>query len=210
MPEPHPLVDAFLLSGCGRCDRGGTPDCKVHRWPEVLRNLRALLLQTNLTETLKWGFPCYTWQDQNVVLLSAFNERCTLSFFHGAILNDPQGYLQKPGENTQGARILVFTESQHVSDREQVIREFVDQAINAVEKGERVEYAQQPEPLPETLSRCLIQDPTLKQAFEALSPGRKRSYILHVSAAKQEKTQLARIAKCRSKILAGKGFHDRD
>lgn len=210
MHEPNPLVDAFLDSGCGRCERGGTPDCKVHQWPEVLRNLRAILLQTQLTESLKWGFPCYTWQEKNVLLLSAFNERCTISFLQGVLIQDRHQVLELPGENTQSARIIAFTNVAQIAPMEAIIREYVDQAIQLVEQDAKVTFKSRPEPRPETLVHCLEKDPELNTAFEALTPGRQRSYILHIGAAKQSSTQRSRIAKCRNKILAGKGFNERD
>ncbi|MEL7428344.1 MAG: DUF1801 domain-containing protein, partial [Bacteroidota bacterium] len=102
-------VDQYFLVGCGRCSLGGTPDCKVHSWTTELALLRSLVLETELREEVKWGVPCYTYEQKNVLLLSAFKEYCTISFFKGVLLDDPENLLQKPGPNSQASRVLRFT-----------------------------------------------------------------------------------------------------
>lgn len=209
MPEPgNPQVDAFLATGCGRCSLFNTPQCKVHRWPEVLVRLREILLESALTEEVKWGVPCYTWQGTNVVLLSALKDCCTISFQKGVLLPDPRGLLQKPGPNTQAGRLIRFTAAEQVRALESDLRAYIVAAIEVEKAGLRVTTPNHPEPIPEELQLRLDQLPTLREAFFALTPGRQRGYILYFSDPKQSKTRFARIEKCLPQILAGKGLHD--
>jgi uncharacterized protein YdeI (YjbR/CyaY-like superfamily) len=205
---PNPGVDAYLTTGCGRCSLFNTPQCKVHRWPAILTRLRGILLESPLTEEVKWGVPCYTWQGGNVILLSALNDCCTLSFLKGALLPDPQGLLQKPGPNTQAARLLRFTAVEEVGAIESALRTFIGQALEVEKAGLRVETPRNPEPIPEQLQHKLDELPALREAFFALTPGRQRAYILYFSDPKQIKTRFARIEKCLPQILAGKGLHE--
>ena len=209
MSQMNPTVDRYFIEGCMRCQLGGTPDCKVHRWQEPMAHLRMILLDSGLTEERKWGVPCYTFQGANVMLLSAFNDYCALSFFKGSLLEDPHGLLVKPGENSQATRYLRFTRVEEVIEREPVIRAYIKEALALEKAGRKVEFKQRPEPIPEELEAMFAEDPALQAAFEALTPGRQRGYILHFSQPKQAKTRLSRIEKCVPKIMEGKGFHDR-
>ncbi|RMG25607.1 MAG: hypothetical protein D6730_10645 [Bacteroidetes bacterium] len=205
----NPQVDAYLARGCGRCPLVGTPQCKVNTWREALQQLRKILLDCGLSETLKWSQPCYTFQQKNVVLMSAFKAYCALSFFKGALLKDPAGILHKAGPNSQAARLIRFTSPQQVLDMQPLLRAYIQEAIEIEKAGQKVRLRQQPEPMPEELKNILEEQPRLKAAFEALTPGRQRGYILYFSAPKQSKTRRARIEKYQQQILAGKGMHDR-
>lgn len=208
MSGMNPGVDQYFEVGCGRCPRGGTPDCSALKWEKALRKLRAIALECGLTEEVKWGNPCYTVGKKNVMMLGAFRDNCVISFFKGALLEDPDGLLQKPGESSQAARVVRFTEPAEVTKRKAALQALIQQAIDAEKAGKKVETAKNAEPMPEELVKKLAGDPELKAAFEALTPGRQRGYILHFSQAKQSATREARIEKCRPKILEGKGFFD--
>ena len=207
--ELNPKIDRYLAEGCGRCPLVGTPECKVHSWTEELRALRQLVLDCELKEELKWSMPCYTLEGANVAMVSAFKEYACLSFFKGSLLNDPEGLLVKPGENSQATRQLRFTSLDEIRARKAAILELIRQAIQLETSGKKVAFKKNPEPIPEELQTRLGADPALKAAFEALSPGRQRGYILHVSGAKQAATRMARVEKHIPRILQGKGIHDR-
>ena len=205
----NPEVDLYFVDGCGRCDLGGTPACKVHSWEEELQQLRRIALDCNVMEELKWGVPCYTFQGKNVFLLSAFKESATLSFFKGVLLKDDHKILQAPGKNSQASRVLRFTNAEGIIAMEPIIKAYIQEAVEVEKAGLQVEFKKNPEPIPEELQLALDRNATLRTAFEALTPGRQRGYILYFSAPKQSKTRWARIEKYSPKILAGKGFHDR-
>ncbi|MEZ5069543.1 MAG: YdeI/OmpD-associated family protein [Bacteroidales bacterium] len=204
----NPKVDLYLQDGCGRCEFYATPKCKVNNWREELEALRALVLSSGLTEELKWSVPCYTHKGKNVLIVSAFKENCTLSFFKGALLKDPDGLLEKPGENSQASRFLRFRSLQEILDREAVIRSTIKEAIALEEAGKKIVFKKEPEPLPEEFRLRLEEDPALRKAFQGLTPGRQRAYILHFSQAKQAQTRVARIEKSIPKILEGVGLYD--
>ncbi|WP_206831354.1 YdeI/OmpD-associated family protein [Alicyclobacillus fructus] len=206
----NPKVDLYLQQGCMRCRFGGTPDCKVHRWQEVLKALRVILQNCGLQEDLKWSQPCYTHEGRNIVILSAFKEYCALNFLKGGWIDDRYGWLEKPGEHTRAGRQMRFRTVDEVVSREAVIREYVQQAIEVEMSGERNAEAQPVQaPLPEELVQKFSEMPELKRAFEALTPGRRRAYLLYFSAPKQSKTRSARIEKCVPMILEGRGLYDR-
>lgn len=200
--------DTYFTDGCGRCSLGGTPDCKVHSWTEELKKLRAILLASGLNEESKWGFPCYTSDGKNVILLGAFKEYCAVGFIKGALLKDTKKLLVTPGENTQTVRQLRFTNARDVVKMEPILRAYISEAIEVEKSGVKVTVKKKPEPIPEELQRKLDEMPKLKVAFEALTPGRQRGYILYFSGAKQSETRAARVEKCVPQILAGKGFYD--
>jgi len=202
-------VENYLLEGCGRCPLGGTPDCKVHLWVPELELLRAIVLDCGLTEDCKWGVPCYTFQDNNVLLISAFKNHCAISFFKGSLLRDENGILEKPGKHSQATRLIKFTARKQIEEKEDYIRAFIFDAIEIEKAGLKVEFKKKPEPIPEELEQKFQDDPMLKDAFEALTPGRQRGYILFFSAPKQSKTRISRIEKCVGKILNGEGMHDK-
>ena len=208
MSTMNPQVDAYLAEGCGRCPPWRTPDCKVHTWQAELEKLRRILLDSELTEEVKWKVPCYTFENSNVVIMSAFKEYCSLSFFKGALLKDPHGVLEKPGENSQAARLIKFTHVEKIVEMEPILKATIQEAIEVEKAGLKVEFKTNPEPIPDELQNKFDEDPAFQAAFEALTPGRQRGYILYFSGAKQSKTRTSRIEKYISQIFEGKGFHD--
>jgi uncharacterized protein YdeI (YjbR/CyaY-like superfamily) len=205
----NPQVDPYFTDGCGRCPLGGTPGCKVHTWPEELARLRLLLLHCGLTEELKWSVPCYTFQQQNIIILAAFKEYCALSFFKGALLQDTHGLLEKPGEHTQSGRIIKFTSVRDIEALESTLEAYIYEAIEVEKAGLKVDFNKSSELLiPEELQQKLDAIPDLKAAFEALTPGRQRGYLLYFTAPKQAKTRAARVEKYMPRILQGMGMND--
>lgn len=194
MTQTHPKVDAFFS--------------KASHWRDELEKLRAIALGCGLTEELKWGKPCYTFQESNIVILQGFKEYCALLFAKGALLTDPEGILEMPGENTQAARRIPFTTVRDILSLEPVLKSYILESIAAEKAGLKVVFKKTPEPVPEELKHKFRDCPTFKTAFHALTPGRQRAYILHFSAAKQPKTREARIEKHLPQIMAGKGLND--
>jgi uncharacterized protein YdeI (YjbR/CyaY-like superfamily) len=206
----NPEVDVFFNDGCGRCSLVGTPECKVHRWDDELAYLRELVLSTELKEVRKWGVPCYMDGKQNIVIIGAFKEYFALSFFKGALLEDKDGLLEKTGENSQASRLFRMRNMEQLKSLEPVIRSYIFEAIEIERSGLKIEMKANTQLVyPEELKAIFQKDPFLMQAFEALTPGKKRGYILHFDQVKQSATRISRIEKCKPKILAGKGFQDR-
>jgi len=181
---------------------------KADKWKEEFKTLRSIVLDCPLSEELKWGHPCYTFQKTNIVLMHGFKEYCALMFCKGALLKDPEGILKKPGESTQGARRMEFTNVREIVEAESILKAYIQEAIEAEKKGLEVTYKRNPEPVPAELRKQFAAVPALRTAFGALTPGRQRGYILHFSAAKQSKTRESRIQKCMRRILQGKGMND--
>ena len=204
----NPKVDLYFSDGCGRCPLGGTPNCKVNNWKEELKLLRTLVLDVGLTEELKWGVPCYTFQKNNILIIAGFNHYCSLSFLKGALLNDAHAILSKPGENTQAARLIKFTTVQEIVDLMPIIKAYIYEAIELEKVGLKVDFNKNPAPIPEEFQLKMDELPELKLAFEALTPGRQKAYILHFSQPKQSKTRESRVEKCIQQILNGKGLTD--
>ena len=204
----NPKVDEYLADGCGRCNLYATPECKVRTFAEALKLLRSLVLSCGLTEELKWSIPCYTFQGKNILVVAAFKAYCSVSFFKGALLSDSHGKLKTPGENSQATRLLKFTSAEQVKQEADIIKAYIYEAIEVEKAGLKVAFKKDVGPMPEELKEKLEDMPALKTAFNALTPGRQRGYILYFSQAKQSKTRMARIEKYIPKILSGKGFHD--
>ena len=208
---------------CRRCEAGNlehrymnnmTPQVdgyirKNKRWGEELQKLRAIILECPLTEEVKWRVPVYTWEDRNVVILGSFKDSCVLSFVKGALLKDDGGILTKPGENTQAARVIRFTNVGEIAAVEPVLKAYILEAVDVEKAGLKVAFKKTSEfAMPEELRKKLDQSPGLKAAFGALTPGRQRAYLLYFSAAKQSKTREMRVEKCVPRILKGKGLDD--
>jgi uncharacterized protein YdeI (YjbR/CyaY-like superfamily) len=209
MPTLNPQVDPYFSAGCGRCPLGGTPQCKVHRWPAELEALRRIVLDCGLTEALKWGVPCYTFDHKNIAIVSAFNDYCALSFFKGALLEDTHGILHKPGEHSESGRLIKFTNLRDILEMEPILQEYLYEAVEIEKAGLKVTYKKPEElPMPEELRQMLETLPEFKAAFFALTPGRQKGYLLHFLAPKQSVTRTARIEKCVQRILEGKGVND--
>ena len=190
----NPKVDAYIQAS--------------KRWPAEITALRPVLLSTGLTEEFKWRAPCYSHDGKNIVIIQEMNDHLALMFFKGALLADPDGVLVDQGPNSRSARRIEFTSVDDVTRLAGTVRAYIDEAVSVEELGLKVG----PHPelvLVEELQNRLDQDPALKAAFAALTPGRQREYNLHISGAKQAKTREARIDKHAPKILAGKGLRDR-
>lgn len=179
------------------------------RWQAGLLDLRALLRETPLAESFKWRGPCYDWQGGNVAMPWRMKESFGLSFFKGVLLDNPDALLEAPGPNSRFVRMMRFTDCATVAPAIPVLREFLAQALHLEQTGQQVV----PEPgeidLPPEVQEALADNPDLAAAFDALTPGRRRGYLLHFTQAKQPATRLARLAKWAPRILAGKGMHDR-
>lgn len=200
-------VESYLAEGCGRCEHYQTPQCKVHLWTEELLALREILRSTSLDETMKWGSPCYTFDGKNVAMMGSFRDYCSISFFKGVLLEDPEGLLEAPGPNSRHARLLKFRSLEDVERLASQALNFLNQALEIQKKGLKVDAAEA-EPLPDELEARLLSEDGLWEAYEALTPGRQRSFILHVSGAKNPETRVRRAEKCVPKIWAGKGFNE--
>lgn len=178
-------------------------------WREESQALRKIVLSCGLTEELKWGEPCYTVDKANVVIIHGFKEYCALLFFKGALMKDPNGILIRQTENVQGARQIRFTDLGEIGQMQDILTTYVREAVAVEKAGLKVEYRKTEEfPVPEEFQLRLDAEPTLKAAFEALTPGRQRAYLLNFAAPKQTKTREARIEKNVPRILEGKGLND--
>ncbi|HCT30037.1 MAG TPA: hypothetical protein DIW31_04760 [Bacteroidales bacterium] len=183
---------------------------KATKWQGEYEELRALALDCGLTEELKWGCPCYTFQNSNIVLIHGFKDYCALLFMKGALLKDTEGILVQQTENVQASRQIRFTRTQDIVKNEFILKAYIREAIEVEKAGLRVMLKKTTEyNMPEELKNALKDIPELKTAFEALTPGRQRGYLLYFSSTKQSKTRKARIEKCFQKILNGKGLDDK-
>jgi len=191
----NPKVDVFLS--------------KAKKWQEEFEKLRMIILDCQLTEELKWGVPCYTFQKKNIVLIHGFKEYCALLFIKGALLNDANGILIKQTENTQAARQIRFTNVREIVEMEPILKAYIYEAIEVEKAGLKVNFTKNTELIfPEEFQNKLDENPALKTAFDALTPGRQRAYNLYFSAPKQSKTRESRVEKCMQQILNGKGLND--
>jgi uncharacterized protein YdeI (YjbR/CyaY-like superfamily) len=183
---------------------------KAKKWRVEFEKLRGIILACGLSEELKWGQPCYTFQEKNVVLIHGFKEYCALLFFKGALLRDVRGILVQQTENVQAARQVRFTTAREIVDLRIVLKAYIFEAIEVERAGLKVDLKKTREfNVPEEFQNKLDQIPALKAAFDALTPGRQRAYLLYFSAAKQSKTRESRVEKCIQKILNGMGLDDK-
>jgi uncharacterized protein YdeI (YjbR/CyaY-like superfamily) len=193
MSTHNPKVDAFVS--------------RAKAWQGEIQKLRSILLECGLEEDLKWGKPCFLFEGKNVAIIQPFKEHCSLMFFKGALLEDTHGLLRSQGENTQSALRLEFTSEAQV--KKAVLKPYVKQAIQVEKAGLSVDFKAKRElELPQELTQVLQKDRRLAKAFHALTPGRQRSYVLHITGAKQSQTRSARVEKCIPKILAGVGMNE--
>lgn len=194
MSTKNPKVDAFVS--------------RATTWQGVIQKVRSVLLECGLDEDIKWGKPCYSFEGKNVAIVQPFKAQCSLMFFKGALLEDTHGLLRSQGENTQSALRLEFTSE--VDVKKSVVKSYAKQAISVEKAGLTVDFKARRElELPDELTQILKKDKKLAKAFDALTPGRRRAYVLHFTGAKQSQTRTARIKKCIPKILAGRGINDR-
>jgi uncharacterized protein YdeI (YjbR/CyaY-like superfamily) len=183
---------------------------KLKNWKEEFELLREIVLDCGLTEDFKWMHPCYTLDGKNIVLIHGFKEYCALLFHKGALLKDPHGILIQQTENVQAARQLRFTNAQTIQEMQLIIQDYIEEAVQIDKAGLQVELKKHDEYiLPEELANKFVEIPDLKTAFEGLTPGRQRAYIMHFSSPKQSKTRESRVEKYIPHILDGKGLNDK-
>lgn len=195
MSEPNPKVDFYFSSN--------------ERWQEEILQLRRIALSTGLIEELKWGCPCYTLQGANVVLIHVFKEYCAYLFFKGALLANSDGQLIQQSENVQAARQIRFTQVKEILEQEASLKAHIYEAIEVEKAGLKVTLKKTSDfEIPEEFQKVLTENPEIKEAFENLTPGRQRAYLVHFAQAKQTKTRESRIEKYLPKILEGKGLMD--
>lgn len=194
MNSMNPKVDEFIS--------------KAKKWQEEYRALRKIVLDCELTEEFKWMHPCYTLNNKNIVLIHGFKEYCALLFHKGALLQDTNGILIQQTENVQAARQIRFTNVQEIVEKEAIIKDYVSESIAVEKAGLEVALKKDTETIPDELQHKFEEEPALKTAFEALTPGRQRAYILYFSQPKQSKTRVSRIEKYTQQILNGKGLND--
>jgi uncharacterized protein YdeI (YjbR/CyaY-like superfamily) len=182
---------------------------KAKKWQEEFEKLRMIILDCGLTEELKWGHPCYTFQKRNIVLIHGFKEYCALLFFKGALLKDAKGILIQQTKNVQAARQIRFTNVREIVKTQPILKAYIYEAIEVEKAGLKVNYKKTSEfIIPEEFQNELDKIPALKTAFNALTPGRQRAYIFYFSQPKQSKTRASRVEKCIPQILNGKGLND--
>jgi uncharacterized protein YdeI (YjbR/CyaY-like superfamily) len=182
---------------------------KAKKWSEEFEKLRMIVLDCGLAEELKWGWPCYSFQKSNVVLIHGFKEYCALLFFKGALLKDANHILIQQTENVQAARQLRFTSVREIERMKTILVTYIKEAIEVEKAGLKVNYKKTSEfKIPEEFQNKLNENRALKTAFEALTPGRQRGYIFYFSQPKQSKTRVSRVEKCLPQILDGKGLDD--
>jgi uncharacterized protein YdeI (YjbR/CyaY-like superfamily) len=192
----NPKVDEFIS--------------KAQQWQEEFKKLRTIMLDFQLTEDLKWGKPCYTFQKSNIVIIQGFKEYCALLFVKGALINDAKGMLITQTENTQAARQIRFTNVREIVEMEPILKAYINEAIEVEKAGLKVDFKKTSEfSIPDEFQNKLDAIPALKTAFAALTPGRQRAYILYFSAPKQSETRESRVEKYTQRILDGKGLNDR-
>jgi uncharacterized protein YdeI (YjbR/CyaY-like superfamily) len=190
-----PKVDVFLR--------------KVNKWQEEMEKLRMIILDCQLTEELKWGKPCYSFKKKNVAIIFGFKEYCALGFFKGTLLKDENGILIGPGDNSQAMRQIRFTSVKDIVEMEPILKEYIYEAIEVEKADLKVNFKKTTDfNIPEEFQKILNEIPALKTAFDTLTPGRQRAYLLYFSQPKQSKTRISRIEKYMQKILNGKGLND--
>src|ERR1035437_5091735 len=182
---------------------------KAKKWQVEFEKLRTIILDCGLTEEFKWGVPCYTFQNRNIVLIHGFKEYCALLFFKGALLHDPNGILISQTENVQAGRQVRFTNVREIVEMEPILKAYIYEAIEVEKAGLEVNFKKNTEfIIPEELQNKFDEIPALKTAFYALTPGRQRAYILYFSGPKQSKTRETRVEEWLQQILNGKGLND--
>lgn len=202
-------AEIYFIDGCGRCQYMATDKCKARVWRNEILELRRIVLECGLKEESKWGMPVYTDNGKNIIMVSAFKESAALNFFKGALINDYENLMQTPGENSQSARYVKFTELESIIKHENALKAYISEAIEKERSGIKIEPKQASEyELPEELVDIFDEMPELKKAFNALTPGRKKAYIIYFASAKQKATRLSRIEKYIPQILEGRGMYD--
>lgn len=202
-------IEDFFTQGCGRCDRFATDTCSARKWQPGLTRLREICRAAGLVEAVKWGHPCFMHAGRNIVLIGALQGDFRLNFFNAALMQDPEGLLERQGPNTQHPDSIRFTANAQVDERAAAIGAYLREAMGYAESGIKPAKTAQALELPDELVDAMDADPELAEAFHALTPGRQRSYVIHLSSAKTVATRVSRIDKARPQILAGKGANER-
>ncbi len=202
-------IEDYFSKGCGRCDRFATEACSARRWQLGLERLRDICRSAGLVETVKWGHPCYMHEGRNIALIGALQGDFRLNFFNAALMKDPAGLLERQGPNTRHPDSIRFTAIEQVDARANAIHLYLREAMGYAEAGTVPAREPHKLELPDELVDAMDADPELAEAFHRLTPGRQRSYVIHLSSAKTAATRLARIARTRPNILAGKGMNER-
>ena len=202
-------IDDYFTKGCGRCARFDTPECSAAQWSKGLEVLRAICRDAGLIETVKWGHPCYMHANRNIAIIGAFRDNFRLTFFNASLMKDPDAVLERQGPNTQTAGVIRFAATDDVVTHAATIRAYLQEAMGYADLGITAPKTVREVPIPEELTDALDADPDLAEAFYALTPGRQKSYAFNLNSAKQSATRVARIAKFRDKIIAGKGALER-
>ncbi len=191
----NPKVDAFFS--------------EAEQWQDEYEEFRRIVLECGLTEELKWGVPCYTYKNANILIIHGFKEFCAINFFKGSLLKDEEGILVQQTENVQATRQIRVTSVKEIKKLEGHIKAYIFEAIEVEKAGLKINYKKVDDfDVPEEFQQKLDESPELKEAFEALTPGRQKGYLLHFSQAKQSATRAARVEKYRQRILNGKGIND--
>jgi uncharacterized protein YdeI (YjbR/CyaY-like superfamily) len=201
-------IEDYFTKGCGRCDRFATADCSTRRWIDGLNQLRAICKEVGLEEHVKWGHPCYMHQGRNIALLGAFRDNFRFNFMNASLMKDPEGVLEKQGEMTQNPNMLRFTDNGQVDEKRDIIIAYLKELMGYAEAGIKPQRQEREIELPEELIEALASDPEFSEAFDALTPGRQRSYAIVIGGAKQSATRAKRVEKYRDKIFAGKGANE--
>jgi uncharacterized protein YdeI (YjbR/CyaY-like superfamily) len=202
-------IEDYFTTGCGRCPRHATADCATQTWAKGLHDLRRICLSAGLSEAVKWGHPCYMHADRNIAIIGAFRGDFRLTFFNAALMQDPLALLERQGPNSRHPDMIRFTDAAQVVARADLILSYLHEAIGYAKAGLRPPPEPRDLDLPDELSEALDADPELAEAFHALTPGRQKGYVLHLTSTQTPATRIARIAKARPKILAGKGATER-
>jgi uncharacterized protein YdeI (YjbR/CyaY-like superfamily) len=201
-------IEDYFSKGCGRCPRFETADCSTRFWTQALADLRRICLEAGLTETLKWGHPCYMHAGRNIAIIGAFRGDARLSFFNAALMTDPEGILERQGQNTSHADMIRITDNAGAARRADIILSYLDEAMGYAERGITPPKLVRDDPWPDELTEALDADPELAEAFHRLTPGRQRSYLFNLNGAKRPETRITRIERYRPRILAGLGLLD--
>lgn len=202
-------IEDYFAKGCGRCERFATPECSTRKWRQGLADLRRICLAAGLAETVKWGHPCYMHRGRNIAIIGAFRGDFRLTFFNAALMRDPEGILERPGPNTRHPGMFRFTANEMAAGMEPVILSYLKEAMGYAEAGIRPPREEGDIDLPDELVEALDSDAELAEAFHGLTPGRQKSYVINLSTARTSATRVARIARFRDHILAGKGATER-
>lgn len=202
-------IEDYFTKGCGRCERFATSECSTQQWVQGLRTLRRICLDAQLAETVKWGHPCYMHRNRNIAVMGALRSDLRISFFNAGLMKDPAGVLERQGPNTRSPDMIRFTDNAQVAAMEPTIQSYLKEAMKFAEAGIKPAKDDRAIELPSELAEALDSDHELAEAFQSLTPGRQKSYVINLNSAKKTETRILRIARFRSHILAGKGAMER-